>query len=361
MRLSELGVSQRESWERCLAYHYYSYLAGENGIGIVPVSYPYALLWGGIGHKGLAEWYSQLRVGTSPEDAVASAKQVLVDEKNTLMDKWKESEKDLDEKELHVQKSFVLLDSFIDGYAKFYEDDKKFNIVAVEWEFNIPAESFYPSEIIDSVTKLYGVELPNVRGTVDFVAEGRDGVWVVMDHKFNSMIETDLEPCMTFWKQPTIYARAVHLLWGARDVVYVHNQIRKPSGNLAPRMEKGRQESADEFLERIRDDYLLYPDYLDDLYPRGKKGYFYRASPLAISFDSKRFLAELACQDSEMVVSAGRLPERVGWKPPPPFLPRRHSACKKWGGKPCEYHMLCTFGHNPVTVSHYVEREEPHT
>lgn len=325
---------------------------GQKGWGLVPQTNNPALEFGSLGHKALQTYYGALRMGMSREDAVTHALRTLDDILPSEI-----GPDTIPSKTMEVSRSFVR------GYDKFYWDDSSWNILAIEWQFSIPARTFYGPVLEEAHDILPGFDpdkLPVCRGTVDIIREEGDQL-VVMDHKFQKNIDTGLPDIATFWRQPLNYCRAVEIVLGRMVRGYVHNQIRKPADSLKPKFDPVCQqfESADDFAERLSQEYLDFPDY-SAAYPNRKKGYFLRSDEMEMVC-SYTFLLEQLCLDWEMITMRERCGEIKPFHEPPPFLPRRDpkSTCKRWGGD-CEYMDLCTFGWSPMTIQGLMEREEPH-
>lgn len=350
----EIGVTQRESFEQCPAYWYYAHVCGEHGWGIVPVTTRVALDWGKAGHAALQVLYGNLALGKPFSESIASAQDAIRDKLPPTFD---ENSSDL---------PGAL--GFVEGYASFYQDDgREWEVIATEWDFAIPATLFYPPALYAQVFPTNGNSTPHVvRGTVDLIARCRNessehfGQLMVVDHKCKNRLDTTLEHRMTYWMQPRTYCRAVELTLNEPCRWYVHNQIRKPQG-LRPKLATYRTvESAAEFIDRIRQEYLSYPDYTVD-YPKGKRGYFLRSVPLEVNPDEPRWLLEMLYLDKRIYDARAALPAAPGYIEPPPWC-TRHSpsfACERWN-QACTYSPLCSWGHSPATLADYIEREDPH-
>jgi len=358
MRITELGTSQRDAWARCPALHYHQYMMGTRGWGITPYAEPLALLFGQTGHVGLETWYTSIRAGVDPLAAVAASVTAMREKVTAIQKQWAERGDgesaptliDGDEGDL------IIAEAFMAGYANYFKDDAKFRIVAVEWSFNIDAASFYEPALGLVKPPLPLSEMPPTRGTIDLVIETDKG-FVLVDHKFHKSIVTDLETGSSFWPQAITYSRAVELTFGP-VAGFVYNQIRKPSG-LKPKTIGGELESQDAFLERLRAEYILYPDYFERYNGGRKRGYFLRSPVLPVSTAPKRFLAECLYRDGLMCATYALLPDRVDFNAPPPTIPRNHAECSRWG-RACPYVNLCTWGYNPATLREFAEREEAH-
>lgn len=364
MKLVELGVTQRNDWERCPCYHYHAYMMGELRQGLVLGRDALPLIWGTIGHAGLSAWYNDLRFGSSIDKATANAEQTMINLREAIVGEWfDEQGVSRDHADDQDARALKLVSSFVKGYADYFSADANWDITVIEKEFSIPAGIFYPTEILEQTCLDWGLEkedFPNVRGTIDLCVQTEHGILVV-DHKFLKYIVRDLEVGLAFWKQPNVYCRAAELLFGnVRG--YVHNQIRKPTG-LKRRASLKTFESEEEFLTRLYDEYLSYPDYYET-YPSNKKGYFARSDPLSAFHNSEKFLTGLCNLDAEIITAYKRIPEpeegqQLG--PPPPHFTRRDPtvACNKYG-KVCDYINLCSFGYTPATMEIFIDRHEPH-
>lgn len=366
MKLTEIGVSQREAYERCPVYWYHAYCLGDKGWGIEPTNEPVATLWGTICHAGLAEFYRGLSLGGDPLDLVKPAVEAMVKIRDERLAAFRQAfGQDYVPEDSEAKSDVRLCDCFMKGYVRFHLDDKLLNVIAVEKDFSLPTEAFYPSDLIEQVCKAVGVDpsmLPNPRGTIDLIYETASGARGVMDHKFNSYVDTDLDWGISHWKQPLVYSRAASILFDKPISEYTHNQIRKPSNGLKPRYDKASDtyESPEEFRTRLAREYLDFPDYRY-AYPDRKKGYFYRSVISDPPFGDRRFLAELLFEDCLMARTAATLPDLPGFTEPPPWIPRRDArgGCKHYG-KSCVYSKLCDFGYNPATKAFFVDRFEPH-
>jgi len=344
MKIAEIGTSQRTCWQLCRAKHYHAFVMGRGGSGIAPLAEPLAPLFGRCGHYALQVWYWHLANGAHPEEACGMASEAVrkfVQEQRAEMAKAfggrPPSYIDGDGSEL------TLVESFLNGYASYYADDRHLDIISIEWSFTIPAEIFYD----DPSAR----DLPSCRGTIDLVFDTPDGP-VIMDHKFNQYLETDLTSRASFWPQAINYARAAEVSFG-KVAGFILNQIRKPT-SLRPT----NGESFDDFLSRIRSEYVSYPDYNGD-YPR-KRGYFLRSGilPILEGGRARRYLEEQKHLDREIVEAyAGMEAPAVG--EPPPHIRRNWDACHRWGAH-CEYLDLCEYGYNPATLAAFQEREEVH-
>lgn len=363
MRINEIGQSQRQAWDRCPAYHYHAYMMGDRGWGITRPLEPLAQLFGRAGHLGLQTWYSMLRTGNDPiqsiEPSIAAMQGFIKETREKLSEGDWNALNDMEER---GAVSLCMVESFMDGYASFYgEKDKALDIAALEWSFSLSPQQFYGEKVLDYVSKLgYRVDdLPFVRGTVDLAYRTKEGL-IVMDHKFERFVGGDLTIGLPYWVQPITYCRAISQVMGEKVVGYQHNQIRKASG-LKPRNTKDYTESYEEFLARIRAEYIEFPDYAAEYRSggRAKKGYFIRSGILPIPDAPTRFLLEMAIEDARRVAIYRPLPDTVGWQEPPPTICRRHASCEMYG-ETCPYAMLCSYGYNPATFEGFVERSEPH-
>lgn len=363
MKITEIGQSQRQSWDRCPAYHYHSYHMGDRGWGIIKPTEPLAQLFGRAGHAGLQTWYSLLRTGNDPFESVEPALKTMQDFVADVRERVSDGDwQRLNDMEESGAASLCMVESFIDGYANHYgRADSQLKIEAVEWSFSLPASEFYGPKVLDYVSKLgYSVDdLPFIRGTVDLIIRTPDGL-LIMDHKFERFVGGDLTIGLPFWVQPITYCRAVSQVFGCPVVGYMHNQIRKPSG-LKPCKTKEGVESYDDFLTRIRAEYIEFPDYRTEYKSGGrpKKGYFIRSDLIPIPDAPTKFLLEMAIEDARRSAIYRPLPDPIGWREPPPTICRRHSSCQMYG-EVCPYMPLCSFGYNPATFEMYVERDEPH-
>lgn len=346
MKLTELGVSQRECYEICPALWYYQHILGTRHWGVVPRTTSLALDWGRIGHLALQAWYESLKAGATPEEATHQAKTAarsqVPSESNDL----------------------ALVESFVDGYSSWYASDpNRWDILATEWGFCLPAQQFYGEEIAGSASGAFSVdELPMTRGTVDLIVRDRQsGAYLVVDHKFHKTIDVQLDIKIDWWYQPQIYTRAFNLIWQPDGpVYYLHNQIRKPADGLKPKKQRdGQLESIDDFLERLRLEYITYPDFTEE-YPNNKKGYFHRSEPLAIEA-KPQLLLEMALLDAEMTSVANTIQPDKPWGPKPVWIRRRSSkiSCQKYG-RICDYAPLCAYGISPATLEPFEERSEVH-
>lgn len=357
MKLMEIGVSQRETYQLCQRKWAISQLMGSKGWGLIPARASVAQDFGTIGHVGLQTWYANLMRRISPEDAVKPAKLAMDEFRRDLIKRWNVELGISADETASAEAELSIVDSFIDGYSKFYREDSLWEIVDIEKNFSIPGWDYYPKEAIDKYVPL-GFDLPNVRGTVDLIVRTDRGL-IVIDHKFHKFIDTDLQEIMSFWKQPKVYCRAVELIYGEPVVGYIHNQIRKPNG-LKPRLDKktGTYESAEEFAQRLANEYLDFPSYFEE-YPDRKKGYFARSDLIEVDTADQRFLPEMLCLDVEMKIRAENVVSPTA--EPPPMIARSSpkNACNKFG-ETCPYMDLCKFGHSPATIGLFVERLEPH-
>ena len=348
--LDEVGVSQRETFERCEAKWFYSQLMGTQGWGLIPTAAQIHFDWGTIGHAGLRVWYDGLRSGLSPEEAMIPAQQAI---EATLA----EFELPPDDNSLEITKSFM------EGYSLWYAPDCRKKVRAVEWSFTIPAEIFYSPQMVEQACRQFGcLSIPAIRGTVDLICQPEDNVFEVTDHKFVGIVNRAVEEKLAYWKQPIVYSRAVKLLWSCDHVRYVHNQVRKPAKGLRPKFNKsnGTVESAADFLGRIRQEYVEFPDY-NEAYPNNKVGYFHRSDAFDVDVDSQSFLWELIALDAQMSVKRDMLPESIGYMDRPWYIPRKSPgvACEAYFTK-CPYQLLCSYGQTPATMPFFVERERPH-
>ena len=358
MRL-EIGVSQREAWSRCPRYWYWNQVAGNKGWGIVPAMEALPLSWGRLGHAGLAAWYAALR------EKVADPVQVGLDAIDAELARHLDgmSPEQL-EQYVSEHNKLGLVRSFLRGYASWFgAGDSQWEVLAIEWEFCLPAEEFYPPAVVTvarAASSHILQELPAVRGTVDLLVRDPHRGLLVMDHKFNTSVQTDLETGLRWWPQPIVYCRAVELTWNEAPH-YVHNQVRKPAPGLKPRkQDDGSYESAEEFQQRLNEEYLCYPDY-SEKYTGNKKGYFFRSEPLDATA-SEEFLLEQARLDVEIASTRVQLPDAPGLQDPlPGLVPRRSPrvACGLYGKK-CPYSALCELGCSPATMEAFMERDEPH-
>jgi len=257
---------------------------------------------------------------------------------------------------------------FVEGYASFYQNDARdWEVLSTEWDFAIPADLFYPPALYSYVFPTNSTHPPYVlRGTVDLIVRCRNesseqfGQLMVVDHKFKNRLDTSLEHRIPYWMQPRTYCRAVEISFNEPCRWYVHNQIRKPQG-LRPRaVSYSTVESAAEFIERVREEYLAYPDYTVS-YPKGKRGYFLRSDPLEVDPDEPRWLLEMLFLDKRICDARSRIPPAPGFAEPPPWCTRYSPsfACERWN-QPCVYSALCSWGHTPATLAEFVEREDPH-
>ena len=346
MKLVELGVSQRESFERCRRHWFHSQMMGNENRGIEPQSESLALMFGTLGHTGCRVIYEDIRNGVfNPEHTRDRAISAVREQRNQKYPN-------------EVPEGLAMVEAFVEGYVRFYKDDSEFDVLAIEQEFSIIPSDFYPPEIIDRACEYHGVnQLPILRGTIDLVLDTPTGL-IVMDHKFHKYLETDMVDMIGWWKQPKVYTRAAGVHWKRPVRGYIHNQIRKPFG-LKPKKINGDMESAGQFMERISQEYVNYPDYAQNY--GSKKGYFFRSHPIPGEFNDPVWLNEMAFLDAQMVRTAADIPNEPNWGEAPPSVPRVSPtvACKKYGGW-CEFMPLCSHGYSPATLELYREKGEHH-
>lgn len=346
MQLVELGVSQRESFERCPRHWYHSQMMGEDNRGLEPLRDSIPLMFGTLGHTGLRVVYEDIRNKQfDPEGTKDRATNAVREQRAQMFPE-------------EVPEGLTMVEAFVAGYLKFYENDSQFDVLAIEHEFSIIPEDFYPAEVIDRACKYHGVDrLPSLRGTIDLVIDTPTGL-IIVDHKFHKVMELDMVDMLGWWKQPKVYTRAAGIHWKRPVRGYIHNQVRKPTG-LSPKKIKGVMESAEDFNHRLSQEYIEYPDYVTNY--GAKKGYFYRTDPLPASFNDPEWLEEMAFLDAKITRSAQDVPEGPTWGSAPASIPRVSPtvSCKKYGGW-CEFMSLCCHGYTPATLDGFRERREHH-
>lgn len=300
-----ISNSLTKDWRACRRKFYFHYIAL---LDTKKLSIPFFV--GSHFHKGMEAFYA----GEDPDEFVPRIVKSMRDKASKAVFLTPE-----DEQKLMIQEAIVA--GMLRGYAAHYKKDlKKWKVFAAEKEFSVP--------IIEGRIEYVG--------QIDLVVEYDGRLWLV-EHKTAGRLDRNYVERLALDTQITGYSIGAKHVFKENIAGIIYNVAKKPQ------IRQRKDETPDEFAQRIEEDYLARPEF-----------YFYREELLRDKSTIGEYKAEIAevAADIEDVVAATQ-------KDPVKAMPRYYrntDHCTARGQ--CPYMAICTKGWNEDTQRLYNVREK---